>query len=49
MATKIHSITSAKVLSQLLHSFTHWITVAKISRLQPFNADTNFGLSLLIS
>jgi len=48
MAAKIHSITSAKVFSQFLHPFTHWITVAEISRLQPFDADTNLGLGLFI-
>jgi len=48
MTTKVHSIPSTKVLSQFLHSFAHWITVAKVARLQPFEADTNLGLCLLI-
>ena len=49
MAPKIHSITSAKVFSQFLHPFTDWITVAEISRLQPFDANKNLGLGLLVS
>ena len=46
MATKVHSITSTKVLSQFMHSFAYWIAVTKIPRLQAFETDTNFGLCL---
>ena len=49
MATKVHSITRAKVLSQFLYSFTYWIAVAKISRLQAFETDTDLGLCLFVS
>lgn len=48
MATKVHPITGAKVFSQFLYSFAHWITVTKISCLQTFETDTNFGLYLLV-
>lgn len=49
MAAKVHSITSAKMFSQFLHSFAHWIAVTKISCFQPFEADANLGLHLFVS
>jgi len=48
MSTKVHSITRAKVLSQFLHPLTHRVAVAKIPRLQAFEADTYLGLRLII-
>ena len=49
MAAKVHSITGTKVFPQFLHPFAHRITVTKISRLQAFETDTNFGLCLFVT
>ena len=49
MAAKVHSITGTKVFPQFLHPFAHRTTVTKISRLQAFETDTNFGLCLFVS
>ena len=49
MTTKVHPITSAKMLAQFNYTFAYWVTIAKISRFQPFYANPDLGLSLLVA
>ena len=49
MAAKVHSITGTKVFPQFLYSFAYGVAVAEVSRLQAFEADTDFGLRLFVS